>query len=82
MGLELHYFQTLAHFAPEGIKISLVAAPFEYVDLPLELDRYTVEIFRFTFHWKLMNHGVYGPEGRGLARASPDTPPGKFKFDW
>ena len=34
------YFQALACFAPDGIKISLVAALFEYIDLLLELNCY------------------------------------------
>ena len=61
------YFQALVHFAPDGIKINLAAALFEYVDLILELNRYyffdSVKNFHFTFHRKRMTLGVYDPEG-------------------
>ena len=89
------YFQALIHFAPNGIKISLVAALFEYVDLLLESNRYyffeSVKIFHFTFHRKRMTLGVYDPEGwrdkdvalqgQVLIRRPTDSAIGKRSFD-
>ena len=61
------YFHALVRFAPDGIKIGLAAALFEYIDLILELNRYyffeSVKIVHFTFHRKRMTLGVYDPEG-------------------
>ena len=58
----------MVHFAPDGNKIGLVAALFEYVDLQLELNRYyffdTVKIIHFTFPRKRMTLGIYDPEGK------------------
>lgn len=34
------YFQALVHFAPDGIRINLVATLFKYIDLVLELNHY------------------------------------------
>ena len=89
------YFQALVHFAPDGVKIGLVAALFEYVDLLLELNRYyffdTVKIFHSTFHRKRMTLGIYDPEGwrekdvalqgQVLIRRPTDSATGKRTFD-